>query len=63
MATDIQTPGMIRQHQFDNAVSQSTVVLCIIGMDKVFQHHAHTFEKFDLNFHFQCEFSSVAAEW
>ena len=21
-----------------------------IGMDKVFQHHAHTFEKSDLNF-------------
>ena len=34
-----------------------------IGMDKVFQHHAHTFEKSNLNFHFQCEFSSVAAEW
>ena len=34
-----------------------------IGMDEVFQHHAHTFEKSDLNFHFQCEFSSVAAEW
>ena len=33
-----------------------------IGMDKVFQHHAHTFEKSNLNFHFQCEFSSVAAE-
>ena len=24
-----------------------------IGMDKDFQHHAHTFEKSDLNFHFQ----------
>ena len=23
-----------------------------IGMDEVFQHHAHTFEKSDLNFHF-----------
>ena len=34
-----------------------------IGMDEVFQHHTHTFEKSDLNFHFQCEFSSVAAEW
>ena len=34
-----------------------------IGMDEVFQHHAHTFEKSDLNFHFQCEFSFVAAEW
>ena len=34
-----------------------------IGMDEVFQHHAHTFEKSDLKFHFQCEFSSVAAEW
>ena len=34
-----------------------------IGMDEVFQHHAHTFEKSDLNFHFQCEFSSVVAEW
>ena len=34
-----------------------------IGMDKVFQHHAHKFEKSDLNFHFQCEFSSVVAEW
>ena len=34
-----------------------------IGMDEVFQHHAHTFEKSNLNFHFQCEFSSVAAEW
>ena len=33
-----------------------------IGMDKVFQHHAHTFEKSNLNFHFQCEFSSVVAE-
>ena len=33
-----------------------------IGMDMVFQHHAHTFEKSDLNFHFQCEFSSVATE-
>ena len=31
-------------------------------MDEVFQHHAHTFEKSDLNFHFECEFSSVAAE-
>ena len=26
-----------------------------IGMDEVFQHHAHTFEKFHLNFHFQCD--------
>ena len=34
-----------------------------IGMDEVFQHHAHTFEKSNLNFHFQCEFSSVTAEW
>ena len=34
-----------------------------IGMDEVFQHHAHTFEKSDLNFHFQCEFNSVTAEW
>ena len=34
-----------------------------IGMDEVFQHHAHTFEKSDLNFHFQCEFSSVTTEW
>ena len=33
-----------------------------IGMDEVFQHHAHTFEKSNLNFHFQCEFSSVAAK-
>ena len=33
-----------------------------IGMDEVFQHHAHTFEKSDLNFHFPCDFSSVAAE-
>ena len=23
-----------------------------IGMDEVIQHHAHTFEKSDLNFHF-----------
>ena len=30
-----------------------------IGMDEVFQHHAQTFEKSDLNFHFQCEFTSV----
>ena len=43
--------------------SQSTVVLCDMGMDEVFQHHAHTFEKSDLNFHFQYEFSSVTAEW
>ena len=34
-----------------------------IGMDEVSQHHAHTFEKSNLNFHFQCEFSSVVAEW
>ena len=34
-----------------------------IGMDEVFQHRAHTFEKSDLKFHFQCEFSSVATEW
>ena len=34
-----------------------------IGMDEVFQHHAHTFEKSDLDFQFQCEFSSVTAEW
>ena len=34
-----------------------------IGMDEVFQHHAHKFEKSDLNFHFQCEFSSFAMEW
>ena len=33
-----------------------------IGMDEGFQHHAHTFKKSDLNFHFQCEFSSFAAE-
>ena len=33
-----------------------------IGMDEVFQHLAHTFEKSNLNFQFQCEFSSVAAE-
>ena len=33
-----------------------------IGMGEVFQHYAHTFEKSNLNFHFQCEFSSVAAE-
>ena len=32
-----------------------------IGMDEVFQHHAHTFEKSNLNFHFQCE-CSVAAK-
>ena len=30
-----------------------------IGMDEVFQHYAHTFEKSNLNFHF----SSVAVEW
>ena len=34
-----------------------------IGMDEVFQHRAHTFEKSNLNFHFQSEFSSVVAEW
>ena len=34
-----------------------------IGMDGVFQHYAHTIEKFNLNTHFQCEFSSVATEW
>ena len=34
-----------------------------IGMDEVFQHHAYTVEKSNLNFHFQCEFSSVVAEW
>ena len=34
-----------------------------IGMDEVFQHHAHTFEKSNLNFHFQCEFSSIVTEW
>ena len=34
-----------------------------VGMDEVVQHHAHTFEKSHLNFHFQCEFSSVATEW
>ena len=45
------------------SLSQSTVVLCIIGMDGIFQHHAHTFEKSDLNFQFQYEFSSVTAEW
>ena len=28
-----------------------------IGMDEVFQHHAHIFEKSNLNFQFQCEFS------
>ena len=28
-----------------------------IGMDKVPQHHGHTFEKSDLNFQFQCEFT------
>ena len=26
--------------------------LYIIGMDEVFLHYAHTFEKFDLNVHF-----------
>ena len=34
---------------------QSTTVLCDIGMGEVSQHHAHTFEKFDLNFQFQYE--------
>ena len=43
--------------------SQSTVVLCIIGMDEVSQHYGRTFEKSNLKFQFQCEFSSVAAEW
>ena len=33
-----------------------------LGMEEVFQHHAHTFEKSDLNFHFQCEFSYFSAE-
>ena len=42
-----------------SSLSQSTVLCFVIGMDKVFQHHSHTFEKFDLNFHFQCDFSSV----
>ena len=31
-----------------------------IGMGEVFQHHAHTFEKFNLNFHFQCEIHILA---
>ena len=34
-----------------------------IGMDEVSQHHAHTFEKSNLNFHFKFEFSYVTAEW
>ena len=29
-----------------------------IGMDEVSQHHGHTFEKSNLNFQFQFEFSS-----
>ena len=52
-------------------LSQSTVVLCItkygstlyIGMDEVLQHHGHTFEKSNLNFWFQYEFSCVTTEW
>ena len=46
---------------FSLTLSQSTVVVCI-GMDEVLQHHSHTFEKCNLNFQFQCEFSSIAAE-
>ena len=34
-----------------------------IGMGEVFQDYAHIFEKSDLNFHFQCDFSSVTTEW
>ena len=34
-------------------LSQSTVVLCIIGMDKVLAHYACTFENSNLHFHFQ----------
>ena len=34
-----------------------------IRMDEVFQHHARTLEKYNLNFHFQCEVSSFATEW
>ena len=34
-------------------LSQSTVVLCIIGMDEVLAHYACTFENSDLHFHFQ----------
>ena len=40
-------------------MSQSTIVLSIIGMDEVPQHHDHTFEKSHVNFQFQCEFNSV----
>ena len=31
-----------------------------IGMNKVLQHHGH---RLTLNFHFQCKFSSLTAEW
>ena len=34
-----------------------------IRTDEVSQHHAHTFEKSDLNFQFQFEISSVTTGW
>ena len=51
--------GIIFLHFFITKYSSTLY----IRMDEVFQHHAHTFEKSNLNFHFQCEFSSVVTEW
>ena len=48
----LNVDAMVRKVIWLCVLSQSTVVLCIVGMDEVFQHHAHTFEKSDLNFHF-----------
>ena len=55
--------GMMLENVIPIIIIKNTTVLCDIGMDKVFQHHAHTFQISDLNFHFHCEISSVATEW
>ena len=44
---------------FNNTITKYSY----IGMNVVLQHYGHTFETSNLNFQFQCEFSSVTAEW
>ena len=44
------------QGQIAHDDSEKQLCTLYIGMDEVFQHHAHTFEKSDLNFQFQFSF-------
>ena len=56
---NIQHSSVVRVTSVCNITKYGSTLY--IGMDEVFQHHAHTFEEFDLNFHFQCEFRRMVA--